>query len=216
MKKYLTSYKHYLNEDALGSVDNSKVFRRLTWYWCLAYAISVFPEIFLGGFGIRIDFTKAPENVFYFMALGFLALSLINTAVFLRIATKYHFFKRKSTLLAITFSPLVAVITSFLTSFTAIKTVNADGTVYYNQVIHIAFQFLIALPLFVIYCIFCYYAFYDKCTRMASKLLEKEIAIHKEEAREANEKLRKETFQTITYRFHAWKAKKNKKKDDLE
>lgn len=216
MKKYLTAYKHYLNEDALNSITNSKVFRRLTWYWNLAMAISIFPELLLGGFGIRINLTKVPENIFFFMALGLLALSLINTAVFLFIANKYHFFKRKSILLVIAFSPLAAVITSFLTSFTAIRTVNADGVVQYNHIIHVLFQLLVATPLFVIYIIFCYYAFYDRCCKMANILLRKEMAIHKQELDESTKKLKEQTFLNITYKYHALKAKKNKKKEDLE
>ena len=214
MKKYLTAYQHYLNEDALNSVTNSKVFRRLTWYWTLAYALSIFPELIIGGFGIRIHFDVMPENIFYFMALGILLLSLLCTMVFMIIASKYHFFKRKSILLVIAFSPLAAVITSFLTSLTAIKSVNAEGVIEYNQVIHIVFQFFIALPLFVIYFIFCYYAFYDRCSKLAYSLLKKEHEMHKEAAKAANEELKKEVFNEITYRFYARKAKKKDEEEE--
>lgn len=214
MRRHQTAYQHYLNEDALNSVTRSKVFRRLTWYWTLAYAFSIVPELLLGGFGIRINFTKAPENIFYIMALSILLLSLLCTMVFLIIASKYHFFKRKSILFVIAFSPLAAVITSFLTSFTAIKSVNAEGVIEYNQVIHIVFQFFIALPLFVIYCIFCYYAFYDRCSKLTYSLLKKEHEIHKQEAKEANEKLKKEVFNEITYRFYARKAKKKDEEEE--
>ena len=208
MKAYKTSYKYYLNEEAVLAVSNSKVFRRLRFYWMMAFALSFIPAFLLSMSGIRKELFAFPNNMVYWISIGFIVLSLACTAIFLTVALRHNIFKKKGIVYAIAFSPIVAIIVSLAISFTAIKKTYPDGNSDYNVIIPLLFQLLIGLPSAGIYLFFSYYAFIDKAQDMASGLLNQEIEVNKEEVKEANEELKKQVFQNITYKYHASKAKK--------
>ena len=213
MKAYKTSYKYFLNEDAIMDVNNSKVFRRLRFYWILAFAWSFIPAFLLSMSGIRKELFAFPSNMVYWISIAFTAISLLFSVVFLTTALRHNIFKKKAIVYAIAFSPFVAILVSLAISFTAIKTTYPDGNSDYNVIIPLLFQLLIGFPLAVFYLFFCYYAFIDKTQDMALGLLNKEIEVYKEESKAANEELKKEVFNNITYKYHAAKAEKNKKED---
>ena len=208
MKTYKNAYKHYLNEDALMAVMHSKVFRRLRFYWMMAFAVSFIPAFLLSMSGIRKELFAFPNNMIYWISIAFVVLSLACSLVFLIVALKHSIFKKKGIVYAITFSPFAAIVVSLLISFTAIKVANPNGGSDYNVIIPLLFQLLIGFPLAVFYLFFCYYAFIDRIQDMSRGLLDNEIEIYKQEAKASNEELKKQVFQNITYKYHAAKAKK--------
>ena len=208
MKTYKNAYKHYLNEDALMAVMHSKVFRRLRFYWMMAFAMSFIPAFLLSMSGIRKELFAFPNNMIYWISIAFIVLSLACSLVFLIVALKHNIFKKKGIVYAITFSPFAAIVVSLLISFAAIKVANPNGSSDYNVIIPLLFQLLIGFPLAVFYLFFCYYAFIDRIQDMSRGLLDNEMEIYKQEAKASNEELKKQVFQNITYKYHAAKAKK--------
>lgn len=208
MKAYKTSYKYYLNEEAVIDTNNSKSFRRLRFFWLMAFALSFIPAFLLSMSGIRKELFAFPSNLVYWISIAFTVLSLGCSMIFLAIALRRNIFKKKGIVYAITFSPIAAIVVSLAISFTAIKTSYPDGSADYNVVIPLAFDLLIGLPSAVIYLMFSYYAFIDKAQDIARVLLEKKIEKNNEEAKAASEELKKQVFQNITYKYHASKAKK--------
>lgn len=208
MKAYKTSYKFFLNEDAVIATENSKAFRRLHFYWMMAFALSFIPAFLLSMSGIRKELFAFPNNMVYWISIGFIVLSLGNTAIFLTVALKHNIFKKKSIVYAIAFSPFVAILVSLAISFTAIKTTYPSGNSDYNVIIPLLFQLIVGLPSAVAYLFFSYYAFLDKAQDITRGLINQEIETNKEEMKAANEELKKQAFQNITYKYHASKAEK--------
>ena len=208
MKAYKTFYKYFLNEEALLMASHSKVFRRLRFYWMMAFALSFIPAFLLSMSGIRKQLFAFPNNMVYWISIAFIVLSLGCTAIFLTVALRHNIFKKKSIVYLIAFSPFVAIIVSLAISFAAIKTTYPDGSADYNVIIPLLFQLLIGLPSAIAYLFFSYYAFIDRIQDMARGLLNQEIETNKEEMKIVNEELKKQVFQNITYKYHASKAKK--------
>lgn len=208
MKAYKTSYKYFLNEEAVIASENSKAFRRLRFYWVMAFALSFIPAFLLSMSGIRKELFSFPNNMVYWISLGFTVLSLGCTTIFLTVALRHNIFKKKSIVYLIAFSTFVAILVSLAISFTAIKTTYPDSSSDYNVIIPLLFQLLVGLPAAVAYLFFSYYAFLDKAQDITLGLLNKEIEISKEESKAASEELKKQVFQNITYKYHANKAKK--------
>jgi len=213
MKKYQYFYKHFLNEEAINVVSSSKPFRRIRHNWLMAFAFSFIPALLLSMCGLRIEFFSFPKNMVYWISLGFIALSLLHAIIFIVTANNHNFFKKKIILLAIAFSPLVAILISLAISFAVIPMTEPDGSTSYNVIVPLLFHLLIGFPASVIYLFFSYYAFLDKCQTMAHKLLGIETERYKEESKAASEELKKEIFNNYTYKYHAHKAEKNKKED---
>ena len=207
MKNKHDLYKGILNPDLFVTLRYAKTFSWLKFIWMVTVAFSVIGAFLLCMFGIRVDFNKSPENIFYIIALSFVGLAIINALVFLLISLKIKLFKNKGVLLAIVFSPLVATIISFAFSFTAIPYRIPEGVTEYNVIIPLIYIVIIALPALVIYIYFSYYAFIEQIQKIMIGKINQDIIQNKIELEQSKKELKKQIFQNITYKYHASKAK---------
>ena len=213
MNRFKDLYKRFLNGERLLIVARSKTLRRIRFYWLMAFAISFIPATILCSAGINEKYFTFPENLIYWFVLGFILLSLFNSALFLLFSIKSGLFKSKAFLFLVAFTPLVGIILAFLMSFTGIPYTEADGTKAINIVIPMAYMLFVGLPLAVLYLFFCYCTFIGKIQQDAATLLKEEAERYKAESKESVEELKKEVFSTVTYKYHAHQNEKNRAKE---
>ncbi len=213
MKNKHNLYKGILNPDLLVSLKYARTFSWLKFIWMMMVAFSILGSFLLCMFGIRIDFAKSPENIFYIFALSFTGLSIVNALVFLLISLKIKLFKKKSILLAIAFSPIVAIIVSFAFSFTVIPYQNDGGEIEYNVIIPLIYIVLIALPALFMHIYFSYYAFIEQMDKVIAGKINEDIVKNKMELEQSKKELKDQIFQNITYKYHASKAKEKEEND---
>lgn len=207
MKNKHNLYKGLLNTDLFVSLRYAKAFRWLKFIWLMMVAFSILGSFLLCMFGIRIDFAKSPENIFYIFALVFTGLTIVNALIFILISLKIKLFKKKNILLAITFSPIIAIIVSFAFSFAAIPYQNDGGEIEYNVIIPLIYIVLIALPALFMYIYFSYYAFIEQIQKIMVGKINQDIIQNKIELEQSKKELKEQIFQNITYKYHASKVK---------
>ena len=96
MKNKHNLYEGLLNTDLFVSLRYAKAFHWLKFIWLMMVAFSILGSFLLCMFGIRIDFAKSPENIFYIFALVFTGLTIVNALIFILISLKKNYLKRKA------------------------------------------------------------------------------------------------------------------------
>ena len=207
MSQYNRTFDFYLNKKSLLESSYSSRLGWLNHNFTFMAGASTIPALMISMGGLRAEMFKFPDNIYYIIILVLYALVLLHSLSFLISSLRMNLFKKKWFALAIAFSPLIAILVSFLISFTAIKENLSTGTSY-NVVIPVIFQLLIGLPSFIVYLIFCDYAFFHVTSVRTYYRSQEELEQAKAELKAEIEKA---AFENVTYKYHSKKAEKNNK-----
>lgn len=210
MTKFPNLYKKFLKEENLCSVSRSKGLRRIYFYWLMAFTLSFIPATILCSAGIKEKWFSFPENMMYWITLGFIVFSLLCSTIFIIVSIRSDLFKSKLFIYLVAGGPLLGILVAFLMSFTGIPYIDENGNNETNIIIPIIYMLFVGLPAAAFYLYFCYYTFIGVITRTGYGMYAKEA---KERQKEANEEFNKMMFENITYKYHAKKAEKNKDKE---